>query len=38
MKAQSEKWRCKNNENTMKNFNLRNGDVKTMQIPWESSV
>ena len=37
MKAQSEKWRCKNDENTMKKFILRRGDVKTMKKIWESS-
>ena len=33
-----EKRRCKNDENTMKNFIQRRGDVKTMQILWENSI
>ena len=37
-KVQSEKRRCKNNENTMGKLNLRRGNVKTMKKLWESSI
>ena len=32
------KGRCKNDENTMRKFILRGGDVKTMKILWENSI
>ena len=36
--GQSEKRRCKNNENTKGKLILRRGDVKTMKILWESPI